>query len=515
MFQNRSSFQEVIPISTTPDLLGQTAAAYLRKSRMEEGMDTEEVLRRHRQGLNECAQRHGLDIVAYYPEVVSGESLYARPQMLRLLEDVEAGKYDAVLCMDLDRLSRGRMTDQGIILDAFKDSGTLIVTPDKVYDLSDEIDDELAEFKTFMSRREYKIINKRLRRGLRRSIQDGCYVANAPYGYRKTTVDRRPTLEIYEPEAKFVRIMFSMYADGYGCQSIASQVNAMGARPHRSDAFSRNSVAQILRNPAYIGKIVWDQKTHIRRNANGIPKHITICNPREKWTVADGLHPPIIEEELYGKVQGIMAGRYHPARNDGTVRSPLAGLVKCANCGKHMQRLVMKGQAYLLCTRKGCCASAKFDLVETRILAHLEDVLTGITPEKPVRTQDLSPLLETLDAITREAAAAARQKARLHELLETGEYDPPTYRERMAVVKAKLEELERRQENARLRLEQARTRNPAAQAVNIQTVLDAYRTSDAAHKNALLRTVVQQITYHKAKKTKPAEFDLDFILISH
>ena len=190
---------------TAPDLLGRTAAVYLRKSRMEEGMDTDEVLRRHRQGLTECAQRHGLDIVEYYMEVVSGESLYARPQMLRLLEAVEAVRYDVVLCMDLDRLSRGRMKDQGIILDAFKDSGTLIVTPEKVYDLSDEIDDELAEFKTFMSRREYKIINKRLRRGLQRSIQDGCYVANAPYGYRKVTVDRRPTLEIYEPEAKFVR----------------------------------------------------------------------------------------------------------------------------------------------------------------------------------------------------------------------------------------------------------------------------------------------------------------------
>lgn len=498
-----------------PDLLGRTAAAYLRKSRMEEGMDTEEVLRRHRQGLIECAQRHGLDIVEYYPEVVSGESLYARPQMLRLLEDVEAGRYDAVLCMDLDRLSRGRMKDQGIILDAFKDSGTLIVTPDKVYDLSDEIDDELAEFKTFMSRREYKIINKRLRRGLQRSIQEGCYVANAPYGYKKVTIDRRPTLEIFEPEAKFVRVMFSMYADGFGCQSIASQVNAMGARPHRSAAFSRNSVAQILRNPTYIGKIVWDQKTHIKKNTKGNLKHITIYNPREKWTITDGLHPPIIEREVYDNVQSIMAGRYHPAMNDGTVKSPLAGLVKCANCGNNMQRLVMKKQAYLLCTRKGCCASAKFELVEARVLSHLEDVLAQIQLEQPAHCQDLTPLQDALEAITREINAAIKQKARLHELLEMGEYDLPTYRERMAAVKAKLDELERRQADAQLRLEQARDYDPAAQAAKIQAVLDAYHTSDAAHKNALLHTVIELVTYRKEKKTKPAEFSLDFILKSH
>lgn len=251
-------------MSEKGNLTGLRAYAYLRKSRMEEGMDTETVLRRHREALEECAAEHGLSIQAYFPEVVSGESLYAAPDAAASGGGGK-GECGAVLCMDLDRLSRGRMKDQGMILDAFKDSGTLIVTPEKIYDLSDEIDDELAEFKTFMSRREYKIINKRLRRGLQRSIREGCYIANAPYGYRKTAVGRRPTLEIFEPEAKFVRVMFQLYASGYGCTSIAGQVNAMGARPHRSSAFSRNSVAKILRNPVYIGKIVWDQKTHVKR----------------------------------------------------------------------------------------------------------------------------------------------------------------------------------------------------------------------------------------------------------
>lgn len=493
------------------DMLGQSAAVYLRKSRMEEGLETEEVLRRHRQGLNECARYHGLCIAEYYPEVVSGESLYARPQMLRLLEAVEAGRYDAVLCMDLDRLSRGRMKDQGIILDAFRDSGTLIVTPEKVYNLSDEIDDELAEFKTFMSRREYKIINKRLRRGLQRSIQDGCYVANAPYGYKKVTVDRRPTLEIFEPEAKFVRIMYSMYADGYGCQSIASHVNAMGARPHRSSSFSRSSVAQILRNPTYIGKIVWDQKTHIKKNSKGNPKHIVIYNPREKWTITDGLHPPIVEKEVYDKVQDIMAGRYRPAYNDGTIKSSLAGLVKCAKCGNNMQRMTMKGQPYLLCTRKGCCAAAKFELVEASVLSHLEDTLDKIELEQPSHHLDLAPLEEAVASIAKELAVANKQKARLHELLELGEYDLPTYRERMAVVMEKISGLERLHDDAQRRLDQARSYNPTVQASKIRSVLDAYITSDPAHRNALLHSVIDKIIYTKQKKTKPADFELEFV----
>lgn len=499
-------------MTTKKDMLGKTAAAYIRKSRMEEGMDTDEVLRKHRAWLEECAERHGLDIVDYYPEVVSGESLYARPQMLQMLEAVEAARYDAVLCMDLDRLSRGRMKDQGIILDAFRDSGTLIVTPDKVYDLADEIDDELAEFKTFMSRREYKIINKRLRRGLQRSIQDGCYVANAPYGYKRVTIDRRPTLEIFEPEANFVRIMFQMYASGYGCQAIASQINAMGARPHRSSSFSRNSVAKILRNPVYIGKIVWDQKTHIKKNTKGNQKHITIYNPREKWTITDGLHPPIIDNETFDAVQAIMQGRYHPSKQDGTVKSPLAGLVKCANCGGNMQRLVMKSEPYLLCVKKGCCASAKFSLVENSIISHLVELLKKIELEQTERSRDIAPFEAALAAIEKELSAANRQKARLYELLELGEYDLPTYRERMTIVKEKLSDLETKREDAKRRIEREKSFNPAVQAEKIRSVLTAYHSSDAATQNALLHSVIDHVIYRKEKKTKPSDFQLIFYI---
>ena len=96
-----------------PGTEGLEAAAYLRKSRMEEGMATDEVLSKHQKTLHDYAASHGIHILEEYPEVVSGESLYARPQMLRLLQDVEDGKYDAVLCMDLDRLSRGRMKEIG------------------------------------------------------------------------------------------------------------------------------------------------------------------------------------------------------------------------------------------------------------------------------------------------------------------------------------------------------------------------------------------------------------------
>lgn len=489
------------------------AAEYLRKSRLEEGMDTQEVLARHRQSLGEYAKRHDIHVVETYSEVVSGESLYARPEMLRLLEDVEAGKYDAVLVVDLDRLSRGRMKDQGIILDAFRESDTKIITPEKTYDLNDEVDDELAEFKTFMARREYKIITKRLRRGLQQSIQNGCYVANAPYGYRNVTIDKKPTLEIYEPEAKFVRMIYDLYLQGYGCVAIARQITMLGSRPHRSDAWNRSSVAHILRNPTFTGKVVWNQKSHIKKGTRGNPKHITIYNPRDKWTITEGLHPAIIDQETYDKAQEIMAGRYQPSKNDGTIRSPLVGLIRCAKCGIHMQRYYANEQQgktpYLMCRTPGCCAAAKYAFVEDAILDQLRSKLQELTVRGDQAPGTDTTLLEAeLEAARKELGIAHKQKNRLYELLEIGEYDLPTFRERMEAVKDKISQLEGRISTANVRLRILQDAKPDVQAQKIAAVLEAYEASDAPHRNALLRGIIDMIWYSKDKKTKPMDFTL-------
>ena len=48
-----------------PDLLARTAAAYLRKSRMEEGLDTQVFPGRHPEGLGDCDRRGGLHLLEY------------------------------------------------------------------------------------------------------------------------------------------------------------------------------------------------------------------------------------------------------------------------------------------------------------------------------------------------------------------------------------------------------------------------------------------------------------------
>lgn len=263
-------------------------AIYLRKSRADDTSEPLEVtLQRHRQMLEKYMQQHDIAVQDedVFEEVVSGDSLYARPQMLRLLEAVEAGTYTGVLCVDIQRLGRGSMQDQGMILDAFKWSDTKIITPTRTYDLSNDMDETYTEFESFMGRQEYKMIKKRLRRGLNATIENGGYIANAPYGYDKTKIGKTPSLKINEAEAKFIHMIFDLYQGGMGTATIATTIDRLGAKPRRGEHFARSTILKILKNDVYRGKIVWNRKTCVRPGQRGNEHHLTIYNAPEKLSL--------------------------------------------------------------------------------------------------------------------------------------------------------------------------------------------------------------------------------------
>lgn len=91
---------------------------YLRKSRADLELEARgelETLARHEKALLELAERQHLDVEKIYKEIVSGETIASRPEMRRLLEEVENGQWDGVLVMEIERLARGDPIDQGVV----------------------------------------------------------------------------------------------------------------------------------------------------------------------------------------------------------------------------------------------------------------------------------------------------------------------------------------------------------------------------------------------------------------
>jgi len=87
-----------------------------------------ETLARHEKQLLDLAKRRNYNVTQIYREVVSGETIAARPVMQHLLQEVEQGLWEGVLVVEVERLARGDTIDQGIMAQAFKYSNTEIIT---------------------------------------------------------------------------------------------------------------------------------------------------------------------------------------------------------------------------------------------------------------------------------------------------------------------------------------------------------------------------------------------------
>ncbi len=472
-------------------------AMYLRKSRAEENETVETTLSRHKDTLTQYAASHGLTVAAVFEEVASGDSLYLRPQMLKLLDELD--KYEAILCMDIDRLGRGAMREQGLIFDAIRDAGVQIVTPAKTYNLADDMDDSLIGFKALFAREEYKMIRGRLRRGIVKSVEEGCYISNAPFGYRQARVNKKPTLVIDEYEAEGVRLIFELYIQGNGCNVIADRLHAIGYRPHRGDKFSRSSIAKIIRNPVYIGKVVWNQYSFSRPKSEG-QKHIKRLKPRSEWLIVDGLHEAIIPQNAFEEANKMLDGKYHPPyRKPDHLENPLAGILFCANCGRSMVRQPLYNRPnqspIILCPTSGCCKSSNQDVVEEVLFSLLKESLNEM--ESSDFHRRVSTNREQIKkSITEELSRLDAQVEKIHEMLEKGVYDIDTFITRRDDVAERIK-------TARDALNDT-SGNPETEVIiqGLKTVLERYWEGTPYERNQLIKKLVARAEYHKPKESR-------------
>lgn len=491
-----------------------SVAIYLRKSRMDPESETiDETLSRHSDTLLKLALKLELNIVEIYKEVVSGDGLFTRPEMVRLLQDIEADKYSAVLCMEIDRLGRSSQKDGGIILETLQEHGVCIITQNKTYDLTDEIDEQSVEMQSFIARQELKAIRRRLRKGTEKTISEGYHVTEPPYGYRRVYVDKKPTLEIYEPEAEIVRMVFDMYVNrGYGSQTIADTLNRMGEKPRKSDKFGRTTIQWYLRNPTYVGKIYWNRKHRVKKKSI-TDKNVYRKNPEEKWIVADGKHPAIISDELFAKAQKLIAERTHPPSFTGELQNPLSGLLYCANCGGAivLQRNKKKGFSRYLCPRNACTKSVSSWYIEDKVKEAVSEMLYGseVTHFDKKTDNTLESMKYELSRLQKELKIQQEQKNKLHDLLERGIYDVDTFLERGGVVSDRIKNIE--QSVITLKKEMAAHSNIRTlddERPIMRKLLDEYDSLTTAEKNSLYKQIIKKITYSRTKEQKNNTFDL-------
>ena len=239
--------------------------AYLRKSRTDDPLlSVEEVLQRHETILDEWAENHlGAKVpeTNKYREVVSGETIADRPEVQKVLKLIESPKIKAILIVEVQRLSRGDLEDAGRLIKLLRYTNTLVITPQKIYDLRDEYDRDMFERELKRGNEFLEYQKKIMNRGRLLSVSQGNFIGSRPpYGYDKVWITegkrKCPTLAINPEEADVVRMIFDMYVNkDMGRNNICYFLDDMGIKPPVGERWSPSGLKDLLENVHYIGKI--------------------------------------------------------------------------------------------------------------------------------------------------------------------------------------------------------------------------------------------------------------------
>ncbi len=494
-------------------------AIYLRKSRRDldaEARGESETLERHFQNLKGLARKMQLNIQKIYAEVVSGESIDARPQMQLLLRDVENGIYDGVLVMEIERLARGDTSDQGRVAKTFKLSNTLIITPAKTYNPNDEYDEEYFEFGLYMSRREYKTIRRRLIAGAEASRREGKYTGNiAPYGYERYKLPKEKgwSLRIIPEQASVVRMVFDWYLNGLdgekvGYSKIAYQLERLGIPSPSGSPWTPNSIQSLIRNPVYAGYIKNGYRREVKKMSDG---KIVRSRPLNHDVVLYvGRHEPIISQEVWNSIHCRLTARYtNPSPQKRGQQNPLSGLVRCSCCHRIMQRRPFQSGSpdALICVTKDCpTVSSNLKIVEQRLLEALDSWLTDYElsePEVHPETSEKADLLKKgILSCQAELQETEAQINRQHDFLERGIYTEEEFFDRNARVKKRKAELSEQLSSLQQELQEKLNMDYARKRLlpTLQLIHDTYSQIDSpVVRNNLLREVVDHIEYSRTE----------------
>lgn len=126
----------------------------------------------------------------------------------------------------------------------------------------------------------------------------------APFGYDRIKLkdSKGYSLSINEEEATIVKEIFKLYSfENSTICSVTKQLNDMNLKPRIADEWCISSIKDILSNPTYIGKIVWNRRKEKKSTRNG--KIITSRPRNPDYLIYNGLHEPIIDIDTWNLVQ--------------------------------------------------------------------------------------------------------------------------------------------------------------------------------------------------------------------
>lgn len=387
---------------------------YERLSREDDLEDESKSITKQREAITEYCIKNGFRILEEYTDDGVSGATDDRPAFQRLLQDIENKKINLVITKDTSRLARNYTSFTYYVMEYFPSKNVRYIAVNDKIDTNnrDSINEGtlcLAFFNELQVRRD----STKIKDSLNSSKRQGKFMGgNPPYGYYKNPLNKYELL-IDEEQAEIVRRIFEMAKSGMGTQKIANtltdekvpiasiqkNINCGKRKSKLFGIWHSKTIRDILKNEDYIGNLTQCREEKVNCK-------IRKRTPKDKWIVAKGKCPAIIDEETFYMVQNMYEKSKN--RNSKSHEFLFRGFMYCKECNHTIgvntskyesnNQVVEKHTCYCNYYKKNSrykpCTPHKFDYdeFEKNILKEIKKMC-----KKYLKTNDFETLLKNND----------------------------------------------------------------------------------------------------------------------
>jgi len=273
----------------------------------------------------------GYEIGYEFGEAWSGLSL-ERPKLTEVRELVRSDNVDAVVVYSLDRFSRDPV--HGVILmQELEKHGVILEAATETVDNS-EVGKLVFYIKGYAAKLDAERRRDATGRGKIAALKSGKLPQGTGigiYGYQWMRECKKRTP--LEREAKVVRRMFEMVAEGNSCFKIAKILNEEGVATKSGGKWEAGTISRIVRNPAYMGITYFGQTSGKDRKKK----------PQESWYVLPDVTPAVISKECFERAQSALAKSKEVHSGKAKHEYRLTGFAACGYCGSPLVGSCLRG----------------------------------------------------------------------------------------------------------------------------------------------------------------------------
>lgn len=357
-----------------------------------------------------------------------------RPDLQRLIRDIENKAVNSVIVCKLDRLSRRTKDTLYLVENIFNKYSVKFVSLAESIDTASPSGYFFLSILSSVAQLERDTIKERTIAGRRKKAESGMKSksANILRGYDFN--DSTQQFTINETEAAQVRLIFQMFLDGESITAIARyMLNHFPSRHIIKNDVGGNlkQVWRILENETYTGKLYFDGKAIPAKNI-----------------------PAIINEDTFRKAQELIKTR-KKKRTRTNSKHLLSGLLFCGKCGARLRTYFthQNKHNYYICYSRGnnnphmvkdrYCTLPYFnyDELNTAILNSVKKIIGNKTYFDKVKTKIID-YGEQIALIEKELKKLSDRANKIIDLLIDGTIDKEALTARMEDINRQKEHLQ-------------------------------------------------------------------------